>query len=135
MLSRLFGKHTQTAKILVAEDEADISLILCKTLKFKGFDVIAAGNGVECIAKAEEESPDLILLDNMMPIMSGPEALTKLKASKKTCDIPVIMVTALADEENIAEAQKNGAFMYVAKPFDFDSLFEKINQGLKSKHK
>jgi CheY-like chemotaxis protein len=135
MLSGIFHENTHTAKILIAEDEADIALILSKALKFKGFDVIVAKNGLECIEKAENELPDLILLDNMMPIMDGPTALAKLKASKKTCNIPVIMVTALAGEENIAEAQKNGAIRYVVKPFDSDILAKNINQALKSKHK
>ena len=65
--------------------------------------------------------------------MDGPTALAKLKASKKTADIPVIMVTALADQEHIVNAQKGGAVEYIVKPFDYTVLLEKIKQALKSK--
>jgi two-component system alkaline phosphatase synthesis response regulator PhoP len=71
----------------------------------------------------------------MMPSMDGQAVLSKLKASKKTADIPVIMVTALTDQEHIIGAQKGGAVEYVVKPFDYAVLLEKIAQVLKSKHK
>ena len=71
----------------------------------------------------------------MMPNLDGPAALAKLKASKETEDIPVIMVTALADQEHITGAQKGGAVEYIVKPFDYTVLLEKIAQVLKSKHR
>lgn len=135
MLSGIFNEKTQTGKILVVDDEVDIARVICKTLRLNGYEVITANDGLECVAKAENELPDLILLDNVMPNMDGPTALAKLKASKKTDAIPVIMVTALADEKNITGAQKGGAIEYVVKPFDCDVLLGKIAQALKSKHK
>ena len=67
--------------------------------------------------------------------MDGPTALAKLKASKETAHIPVIMLTALADQKHIANAQEGGAVEYVVKPFDYTVLLEKIAQVLKSKNK
>ena len=90
---------------------------------------------MECIKKVETEPPDLILLDNIMPKMNGLAVLSKLKASIKTKDIPVIMVTALADHDYVIGAQKGGAVDYVVKPFDYTVLLEKIAQVLKSKRK
>ena len=127
-------KKANVGEILVVDDEHDIVTLIGKVLKKSGYEVITANDGLECIKKVETESPDLILLDNVMPNMDGPTALAKLKASKKTADIPVIMVTALADQEHIVNAQKGGAVEYIVKPFDYPVLLEKIARVLKSKH-
>jgi len=133
MLSK--NENTNGNKILVVDDEQDIVTIIGKVLKKSGYEVITANEGLECIDKVSEELPDLILLDNIMPNMDGPTVLSKLKASKKTADIPVIMVTALADQEHITGAQKGGAVEYIIKPFDYTVLLEIIAQVLKSKQK
>ena len=135
MLSRILKKKTNAEKILVVDDEPGQVMVISKFLKHNGYEVITASDGLECIAKAEDEPPDLILLDSIMPNMDGPTALAKLQASEKTKGIPVIMVTALSDEKNIAGAQKSGAVEYVVKPFDYTVLLEKIKQTLKSKRK
>jgi len=137
MLSKIFEKKTKPGKILVVDDEPGMVMILSKFLKHSGYEVVTASDGLECIAKAESELPScaLILLDNMMPNMDGQTALAKLQASKQTKDIPVIMVTALSEEKNIASAQKGGAVEYVVKPFDYTVLLEKIKEALKSKRK
>lgn len=132
MLSGIFKKSTKVGKILVVDDEPGVVMIMSKVLKHNGYKVITASDGIECIAKAENELPDLILLDNTMPNMDGPTALGKLKASQKTKGIPVIVVTAYGSEENIAKAQKGGAATYIVKPFDYSVLLERISQVLKS---
>ena len=134
-MSVIFKGKIQTRKILVVDDEPDVVRIISKSLMLNGFEVITANDGLECLAKAENELPDLILLDNIMPNMDGQTTLAKLKDSKKTEGIPVIMVTALADERNITTSQKGGAVEYVVKPFDYNVLLEKITQALKSKRK
>jgi len=128
-------KNANMSKILVVDDEQDIVTIIGKVLKKSGYEVITANDGLECIKKVEGERPDLILLDNTMPNMDGQAVLSKLKASKKTADIPVIMVTALADQEHITGAQKGGAVEYIVKTFDYGVLLEKIAQVLKLKQK
>jgi CheY-like chemotaxis protein len=135
MLSKVLEKKTNEGRILVVDDEQDIIIIISKVLRKSGYEVITANDGLECIKKVESELPDLILLDNVMPNMDGQAVLSKLKTSKKTRDIPVIMVTALADEEHISGAQKGGAVEYIVKPFDYAVLLKKIVQVLKAKHK
>ena len=135
MLSEIFRKKAGAEKILVVDDEPDMVMVVSKFLKHSGYEVITANDGLECITKTESELPDLILLDNIMPNMNGQAVLAKLRTSKKTEGIPVIMVTALSDEEDIASAQKGGAVEYVVKPFDYTVLLEKIAQALKSKRK
>ena len=134
-MSVVFKEKMQTKKILVVDDEPDVVRILSKSLVTNGFEVITANDGLECIAKVENEPPDLILLDNIMPNMDGQAVLEKLKASKETEEIPIIMVTALADEKDITSAQKSGAIEYVVKPFDYNVLLKQIKQTLKSKCK
>ncbi len=135
MLSRLFARKTDAKKILVVDDEPDMVMVLGKFLEHNGFEVITAADGDECIAKAKGENSALalILLDNVMPNMNGQTALVKLKSSKETRDIPVIMVTAISDEDDIAAAQRCGAAEYVVKPFDYAVLLEKIKHILKSR--
>jgi len=111
-MSVIFKEKIQTKRILVVDDEPDVVRILSKSLMLNGYEVITANDGLECLAKAENELPDLILLDNLMPNMDGQTTLAKLKDSKKTEGIPVIMVTALADEKNITTSQKGGAVEY-----------------------
>ncbi|MGA2914541.1 MAG: response regulator [Sedimentisphaerales bacterium] len=134
MLSNTLEKKINTAQIMIVDDEQDIVTIIGKVLKKSGYDVTTAADGLECLKKLENKLPDLILLDNIMPNMDGQAVLTKLKASKKTVDIPVIMVTALADQEHITSAQKGGAVEYIVKPFDYTVMLEKIARVLKSRH-
>jgi len=135
MLSKKENVNGSGNKILVVDDEQDIVTIIGKVLERSGYEVITAADGLECIEAVEHEQPDLILLDNIMPKMDGPAVLAKLKASKETQDIPVIMITAVADREHITGAQKGGAIEYIVKPFDYTVLLEKIAQVLKSKQK
>ncbi len=134
MLSRISKGKTKVAKILVVDDEPGEVMVVSMFLKHNGYEVITASDGLQCLAKAGSERPDLVLLDNKMPNMDGPTALVKLQASKNTEDIPVIMVTAFSDEKNIAIAQNSGAIEYVVKPFDYTVLLEKIAKALKSKN-
>jgi len=133
MLTKIFEKKTKAKRILLADDEPDIVTVVSTILRCNGYDVITAGDGLQCLAKAESEQPDLILLDKKMPNMDGQMTLIKLQASKKTKHIPVIMLTSCTDGEDIDLAQKSGATEYVAKPFDRPVLLEKVAHVLKSK--
>ena len=123
----------KTAKILLVDDEPDMTRVIGKSLEVSGYEVIIAGDGAECISKAQCEQPDVILLDNVMPNMDGLTALKKLRSSKRTEDIPVIIVTALDDEDSIAKALNGGADSYVVKPFDYDMLLVRIAMALESR--
>lgn len=121
------------AKILLVDDEPDMTRVIGKSLEVSGYEVIIAGDGAECISKAQCEQPDVILLDNVMPNMDGLTALEKLRSSRRTEDIPVIIVTALDDEDSIARALNGGADSYVVKPFDYDMLLVRIAMALESR--
>lgn len=126
-------KKADRAKILVVDDEPDyVATIQCR-LEWSHYEVITATNGQEGIEKAINERPDLVLLDTCMPVMSGHEVLERLKQHPELKDIPVIMVTALCEAQDIAKASAYGVVDYVAKPFDFAQLVEKIASALDKK--
>lgn len=118
------------AKILVVDDEPDyLSTIQCR-LEWHNYEVVTANNGKEGLEKALSEKPSLILLDTNMPVMNGHEVLERLRNVPDLKDTPVIMVTALCEVKDITKASSFGIFDYVAKPFDFTQLMEKIEKAL-----
>jgi len=126
-------KKLTRAKILVVDDEPDyISTIQCR-LEWCHYKVITATDGQEGLDKAISEKPDLVLLDTSMPVMNGHEMLERLRKHPDLRDIPVIMVTALCDVQDIATASSYGVADYVAKPFDFTQLMEKIANTLENR--
>ncbi|HPS54514.1 MAG TPA: response regulator [Sedimentisphaerales bacterium] len=127
-------KETTLARVLVVDDAPDlVDTIQCR-LEYCKFEVITACNGLEGLEKAASEKPDLILLDTNMPIMSGPEMLERLKKDPNLKNIPVIMVTALCDANDIAKVSAYGITDYITKPFDFTELMEKITNILHKKN-
>ena len=127
-------EKTDRARVLVVDDEPDlVDTIQCR-LEYSKCEVLTASNGKEGLEKTANEKPDLILLDTNMPIMSGTEMLERLKKDPDLKNIPVIMVTALYDAEDIAKVSANGIADYVTKPFDFTLLMEKITNILHNKN-
>ena len=125
-------KPTQ-ARILVVDDEPDyVSTIQCR-LEWSHYEVITATDGKEGLEKAVNEKPDLILLDTSMPVMNGHEMLERLRKLPDLKDVPVIMVTALCEAQDVATASSHGIADYVAKPFDFTELLEKIANALENR--
>jgi len=124
---------TKAARILLVDDEPDMSAILGRSLRCSGYEVLTAADGCECLYLAETEHPDLILLDNLMPHMDGLTAMHRLRESESTRDIPIIFVTALADENCLAAALKAGVDAYITKPFDYQTLLDKISSTLNAR--
>lgn len=118
------------AKILVVDDQGYIRKALQYSLKKMNFDVVTAGNGREAILVATRESPDIILMDTMMPIMDGITAIGKLKEHADLAEIPVIMLTARAAKNHVIDAVSAGAVDYIVKPYSLDIVIEKINKVL-----
>jgi two-component system alkaline phosphatase synthesis response regulator PhoP len=114
------------AKILIAEDERDIRDLITFTLRFAGYEVIAASNGEEATVLAKQEIPDLILLDVRMPRMTGYEACAVIKADARLKDIPVIFLSAKGQEAEIQAGLQAGATEYLLKPFAPDQLTTRI---------
>lgn len=119
-----------TTRVLLADDEPDIQLIARLALKRAGFEVTAVTNGTEVLARVGEVKPEAILLDWMMPEMDGFETCARLKANPDTKDIPVIFVTAKAQESEIDRGLRLGAVGYITKPFDALSLGTQVKAFL-----
>jgi two-component system alkaline phosphatase synthesis response regulator PhoP len=116
-------------KILVVDDEPNIVKTVESRLKASGYDVVAAYDGEECLDKVHQEKPDLIILDLMLPKLNGHEIHKKLKADNEYKDIPVVMLTASAELNDIKTGMETGADGYITKPFKAEVLLG-IIQGL-----
>lgn len=130
---KLFREKKQTShtKILIVDDEVDLVSTVAYRLKFANCDVVTASNGLEGLEQVKTETPDLILLDTNMPQMDGHEMLERLRSDPALKHIPVIMLTARCEAQDIARASAHGVSDYVTKPFDFAQLMKKIQAVLK----
>ncbi len=118
-------------KILVAEDERDIRELIGFTLRYAGFEVELAINGVEAVAKAAAAQPDLIVLDVRMPKMTGYEACRQLKEDPTTAEIPIVFLSAKGQEVEIEQGLASGALEYIVKPFAPDELASQVKDILR----
>ena len=123
------------AKILIAEDEPDIRLLIKFTLEFAGHEVIVAQNGVEALENAKEmadndQLPDLIMMDVRMPRMTGYDACIKMKEIDKLKPIPVVFLSAKGQEAEVQAGLDAGATAYIIKPFAPDQLTSKVAEIL-----
>ena len=123
-------KNTAQARILIVDDEPDLVSTIRRHLEWCRYDVATAANGKEALEKAMDNKPDLILLDTGMPVMNGREMLERLRVHPDLKDIPVIMVTTYCEADDIAAVSSYGIADFVAKPFDFTELVEKITNAL-----
>ena len=115
-------------KILTVDDSKTVRIIVRKAFKTFDCEILEAGNGVEGLALAAKENPDLILLDVTMPVMDGVEMLTKLKSDPALKGIPVMMLTAEGGRDNVLKIAKIGVRDYLVKPFKEDVLIEKAGR-------
>jgi two-component system cell cycle response regulator len=120
-------------RILTVDDSKTVRIIVKKAFKNYDCEILEAANGVEGLAAAAKESPDLILLDVTMPVMDGIEMLTKLKADPATRGIPVIMLTAEGGRDTVLKIAKIGIRDYIVKPFKEDVLVEKVGRIIELK--
>lgn len=117
-------------KILIVDDEADIIEILQFVLEENGYKCITAFDGEEGLKLAREASPDLIILDVMMPKINGYKISRLLKYDNKYKNIPILMITARAQEEDKIIGEETGADEYITKPFQIDYVLEKVKSYL-----
>jgi two-component system phosphate regulon response regulator PhoB len=117
--------------ILIVEDEAALVTMLRYNLEKQGFRVEEAADGQEAITKIAEARPDLVLLDWMLPAMSGIEVCRQIRRRPGTRDLPIIMVTARTEEADSVRGLNTGADDYVTKPFSIDLLLARIRALLR----
>ncbi len=118
-------------KLLIVDDNPTNIKVLFDFLKDWGFKVLIAKNGENALTKLEEVTPDLILLDVMMPGISGFETCQRIKENPNNKDVPIIFMTALADTENKVKGLSLGAVDYITKPFQQEEVLARINLHLK----
>jgi DNA-binding response OmpR family regulator len=118
-------------KILVVEDEPDLLDLVVWNLRKEGFRAIRAETGEKALVLAKDERPDLVLLDLMMPKVDGIEVCRQLRANEATRDVPVIMVTAKAEETDALLGLATGADDYVRKPFGVRELLARVRAVLR----
>jgi len=119
-------------KVLIVDDAPDTLDIICKLLRYEGYDVITASTGEEGVKKVEEEDPDVVLMDINLPGIDGTEALRRVRGINPL--LCVIMLTAFATVDNAIQALKEGAADFIKKPFENEHLIHIVNQCLE-KHR
>jgi len=116
--------------VLVADDDPDIRSLVTLRLERSGYEVVAAGDGEQALAAALERTPDLALLDVMMPKLDGYEVTERLRQEEATRHLPVILLTARVQETDIARGVEAGADDYVKKPFSTSELRDRVQAVL-----
>jgi len=119
------------AKVMVVEDEEAISQLLAYNLRAEGFDVVTVADGDEALLVAAESEPDIVLLDWMLPNVSGVEICRQLRMRSATQALPVIMLTARGEEEDRLRGLETGADDYITKPFSVAEVVARIRAVLR----
>jgi DNA-binding response OmpR family regulator len=114
--------------LVVADDDSDILRLLERRLSRRGYAVVTATDGVAALDAVRRTGPDAVVLDRVMPAMSGEEVCAALKADRRTAAIPVVLLSAHASEREIVEGFGGGADDYLTKPFDLDELDERLRR-------
>ena len=117
-------------KVLIAEDERNVRLTLELCLEGAGFEVISAEDGIKALQLATERKPDVILLDLVLPGMSGFLVLEAIRSEPSSKDIPVIIISAKAQDDDIRRARQLGANDYLVKPFTPGKLLQVVKSNL-----
>jgi two-component system phosphate regulon response regulator PhoB len=119
------------AKILLVEDDASLVELVTYNLEKEGFDVVRTGDGEEALTLAEEEKPDLVILDWMIANLSGIEVCRRLRRAPATAHLPIVMLTARGDEADRVRGLETGADDYMTKPFSPRELIARIRAVLR----
>ena len=119
--------------MILAVDDMPINQALLRSqLRFSDYDLITASSGMEALAMIEEQHPDVVLLDIMMPEMDGFETLEKIRENPQTKNLPVFMLTSLSEFEHQAHATMSGATGYLTKPLVTSQLLEVLDELFKN---
>jgi DNA-binding response OmpR family regulator len=127
-MSQLKKEKVYAGTILVVDDEPTIRDVLGSLLSEEGYHMDFAENGHDGYEKARELIPDLILLDVMMPVMNGFDTCRKIRTDPPLAQVPIIMITAVADDRSRLRSIQSGADDFISKPFDLDELLAKVKK-------
>jgi len=125
------GEEKLVARVLVVEDEPDIAALIAYQLTREGFRVETSGTGTEALESISREIPDLVVLDRMLPGISGDEVLNRLRDEQATSSVPVLMLTAKREQEDRIEGFELGADDYLTKPFSPRELVLRVQAILR----
>jgi CheY-like chemotaxis protein len=118
--------------VLVADDEEDILALVTTILERAGHQVMPVRDGAAALAAVRDRRPDLVVLDISMPEVDGLEVLRRLRADAETSDLPVVLLSAQAQEDDVRRGFSTGASAYVKKPFSPRDLTERVDELLES---
>ena len=121
-----------TERVLVVEDDESVSELLCALLRTEGYEPVPTYDGAQAIDRVPTDCPDAILLDVMLPGMSGFDVCRKLKLRRETNLIPILMLTALADAESRKSGLRVGANRYITKPFEPTEMLRELRELLEN---
>jgi len=121
-----------SATILVVDDDPVILQLLQVNFEMEGFNVITAADGQQGVERTRADRPDVVVSDVMMPRMTGIELVAELKGDPDTADIPILLLTAKAQQADIGAGMDAGADDYVTKPFEPLDLVDRVNRLLSS---
>jgi len=127
-------EKTDRAKILIVDDDTALLDTIQHRFQYCKWELITAINGKEGLEKAENEKPDVIVLDINMPVLNGHEMIRRLRGNRKLKDIPVIMCTVSNKVQDITTAAAYDISGYVTKPFDYVELIKNIENALKERN-
>ncbi|MEX2658260.1 MAG: response regulator [Acidimicrobiales bacterium] len=114
-------------RVLVVDDDATIRRVLTLNLEAEGYEVSVAGDGEEAKELARSVHPDVVILDVMMPLADGYSVLRALRSSPQTNDIPVVLLSARASDDEVFQGWQSGADSYVTKPFELDEVMTLVD--------
>lgn len=123
-------ENSSKKKILVVDDEPHILMLLQDNLEMQGFEVLAASDGLEALEMVAKDPPDIIILDVAMPKMNGWDVCKTLKSSQDTKQIPIIFLTAFAQNADRDKGLSLGAARFITKPFHPDAIEKAIKEIL-----
>jgi CheY-like chemotaxis protein len=124
------AKSERKARLLVVEDEPALARVLQMRLQIEGFEVEIAGDGAEAMTMIVKQHPDLVVCDLMMPVMDGLEFTRAIKGNPDLKAIPILILTALKSDKEMAQLRQLGVDAFVTKPYDGKELSAQIRQLL-----
>lgn len=116
--------------ILVADDEEDIKIVLEMYLQTVGCEVVTSYDGLDAVERVKERRPDLVLMDIMMPVIDGIEAVRQIKALPEMKDLPIVMLSAASQGDLVQRALESGATDFISKPFEPEHVYSVIKRYL-----